>query len=74
MRSWMLIFVAYLVPAAIGLPLLLLWDSLSRRRRRIGTVPCNGLGPLFSSQSSLKANSSRRMRRICLDTVNGGQS
>ena len=33
MTSWMPIFMTYLVPAIIGLPLLILWDSLSHRRR-----------------------------------------
>ncbi|WP_447983850.1 hypothetical protein [Nitrospira sp. Nam74] len=32
MNSWMLLFVTYVVPAVVGLPLLLLWDRLSHRR------------------------------------------
>jgi hypothetical protein len=55
MSSWMLIFVAYLVPAVIGLPLLFLWDSLSRRRR---LAPCRTTKPVQTvpSRSSLRAN------------------
>lgn len=62
MTSWMPIFVAYLVPAVIGLPLLFLSDSRSRRRR------------LTLCRSSMRGNSARNMRRLCADTVNGGRS
>lgn len=62
MTSWMLIFAAYLVPAVIVLPLLLLWNSLASRRR------------LTLCRSSTRGNAARRMRRLCVDTLNGGQS
>jgi hypothetical protein len=66
MSSWIPIFVAYLVPAVIGLPLILLWDSLSRRPTWVlsqATSPTQG----FPSRSSMRAHSSRRMRRLCPD-------
>jgi hypothetical protein len=73
MSSWMLIFVAYLVPAVIGLPLLLLWDWLLRRRRLALSQATNSV-QTSPSRSSMRANSVGRMRRMCLNTANGGRS
>jgi hypothetical protein len=72
MTSWKPIFLTYLVPAVIGLPLILLWDSLSCRRK---LAPCHAmsLSPMLPSQSLRRANSNRRMRRMCPNIVNGGQ-
>jgi hypothetical protein len=66
MSSWIPIFVAYLVPALIGLPLILLWDSLSRGPRW-GLSRATRSTQGFPSRSSMRAHSSRRMRRLCPD-------
>jgi len=73
MTSWMPIFVAYLVPAVIGLPLLLLWDRLSPERQ-LALCRTTSSAQTLRSPSSIRGNSSERTRRMCPNTVGGGRS